>query len=192
MEDFLKPINKFIEQSGFYELEEYGKLEAIALAVCNGELYAAHAQWLCAHMTTIHSRGNASMNFDVCYQLREEIIKKRSAYSKSFFILVLLFSAVSCLITADNYSRRLSNTIARDHTAVSNQSLSGDNHFLASGYNNNTITANNKKTVHIVEQYENERDNIVAITHAVMLPTLNNHVDARVTIFDPGGPHSGS
>jgi len=195
MEEFLEPINKFIERSGFNRLDEYAQLKAIALAVCDGELHGAHSQWLCKRMTIIHRAGNASMNFDICYQLRKEIIEERSAYSKSFFNLVLLFSAISCLITADVYSRRLSNIKACDsvnrHTAVSNQSLSGDHHFLASGYNHNIIAAINKETTHIVVQYENEYVSNWAITHAVVLPNLNL-VDARVTIFDPGGPQFSS
>jgi hypothetical protein len=197
-------INKdFIQQSNFWELSKSDQLDAIATAIVDRKLCASDVQQLSGRMTaayhgfpvdSIEFRHN--VYFTECYHLANELGTKRLAqqisFSKSFLILVLLFSATSCLTIADVYSRRLSNTNACGHTAVSNQSLSGDYYLLASVFNHKPITAINKETMHIVQQNANERDNNVALTHAVALPIPNNHVDARVTIFDPGGPHLGS
>jgi hypothetical protein len=207
MEVFLKPINKFIELSGFVQLGENDKLRAIALAVGDGELHGSHVQWLCSRMVATYHAGMTDdaidfytlVYYDECFRIVDELRQRKAAqqsvYSKSFFNLVLLFSAVSCLITADVYSRRLSNINACDtvnrHTAVSKQSLTGDYHFLVSGYNHNTIAAIHKETTHTVVQYENVHDSNLAITHAVVSPDLNL-VDSRVTIFDPGGPQFSS
>jgi glutathione peroxidase-family protein len=117
-------------------------------------------------------------------ELKQHSQVNQSVNSLSILALALLFGSVSCLTTVGLHSIRLSNINACNHMAVSNQSLSGDNRYLVSGYSNKTITAVNTETS---TQYANEHDNVVSMYNTVMFPILNNNMDAGVTIFDPGG-----
>jgi hypothetical protein len=145
------------------------------------EQQLAAAQQLLQQMTTAYE--SRVIQSTVTHTV--ELVRSNNAQQiniNSIIVLVLLLTSISCLMTVDPYPHRLSNI-----NAVSNNSLSGDYHFPASGYNSNTITAISKETYRGAVQYSKERDNSAAITHAVTFPSLYNHVIAGVLIYDPGG-----
>jgi hypothetical protein len=182
LNDLSSPKFTAAQLSQMVDQEEYSNPEALCL---NDVPLFSNALYVSLVPTPSHE----AQPTVTAEELKQCSPAKQSVNSFSLFALAILFGSISCLITVDRYSIRLSNIKACDLSAVINNSLPGDYHFPASEYNSNTITSINKETTYGAIQCANERDNNVSITHAVVLPTLNTPGIAGVLIFDPGGSH---